>query len=84
MESNNCILLQAHGRIYSQYTYLSAFSLRDCGFKEEILIYCDKNNIAEMLFFNEKLALDLNIKLLDINSYTRTYGPARLALGSFR
>ena len=76
MKSNNCILLQSHGRIYAQYTYLSSFSLRDSGFQDEILIYCDLENIEEMKEFNKKMNLDLNIRPFSIKSYTRTYGPS--------
>ncbi len=76
MRSDNCILLQAHGRIYTQYTFISTFSLRDAGFKDEILIYCDPENIDDMRSFNKKMNLDLNIKPFEIKNYTRTYGPA--------
>ncbi len=76
MNSNNAILLQAYGRIYVQYTFLSSFSLRDSGFRDEILIYCDPRYIDELLKFDKDYKLDLNIKPFNINSYTRTYGPS--------
>ncbi len=72
----NILILHAHGRIYYQYGLLAAYSLRQSGFNEEILIYCDPKYLNDFKEFSNKFSLDINLKPLNLNSYTRQYGPA--------